>query len=76
MITVDGETSTNDASLLVATGENKIDYDKLSLKDKDIFSKSLEKVYIDLAKKIILDGEGATKFITINIKKLIIYKRR
>ena len=68
MITVDGETSTNDASLLVATGENKIDYDKLSLKDKDIFYKSLEKVYIDLAKKIILDGEGATKFITINIR--------
>lgn len=68
MITVDGETSTNDASILVATCENKIDYEKLSLKDKDIFYKSLEKVYIDLAKKIIMDGEGATKFITINIK--------
>ena len=68
MITVDGETSTNDASLLIATGENKIVYEKLSLKDKDIFYKSIEKVYIDLAKKIIMDGEGATKFITINIR--------
>lgn len=67
MISVDGETSTNDASLLVATCTNNIDYDKLSLEDQDIFYDALEKLYIDLAKKIIKDGEGATKFITINI---------
>ena len=68
MITVDGETSTNDASLLIATSESDVDYDKLSLKDQNIFYSILEQVYIDLAKKIIKDGEGATKFITINIK--------
>ena len=68
MISVDGETSTNDASLLVATCTKNVDYDKLSLKDKDTFYNALEKVYIDLAKEIIKDGEGATKFITINIK--------
>ena len=67
MISVDGETSTNDASLLVATCENNVDYDKLSFKDKNIFYNTLEQVYIDLAKEIIKDGEGATKFITINI---------
>lgn len=68
MISVDGETSTNDASLLIATGSNQIDYEKLSLRDKDLFYKSLKEVYIYLAKEIIMDGEGATKFVTINIK--------
>ena len=66
MITVDGDTSTNDSSILIATGKSKIIYNKLSNLDKNKFKNILQSVYIELAKKIIRDGEGATKFITIN----------
>lgn len=66
MITVDGDTSTNDSSILIATGKSKIIYNKLSDLDKNKFKNILQSAYIELAKKIIRDGEGATKFITIN----------
>ena len=70
MITVDGDTSTNDSSILIATGKSLLSYKKLTLKDKKIFYKCIESIYIELAKKIIYDGEGATKFISINVKKV------
>ena len=66
MISVDGDTSTNDSSILIATGKSKIIYNKLSDLDKNKFKNILQSAYIELAKKIIRDGEGATKFITIN----------
>ena len=66
MITVDGDTSTNDSSILIATGKSKVIYNKLNIDDKNKFKKNLQFLYIELAKKIIKDGEGATKFITIN----------
>ena len=70
MITVDGETSTNDASLLIATGKSKINFNSLKKDDKNLFLTTLENIYIDLAKMIVRDGEGASKFITINIKNV------
>ena len=70
MITVDGETSTNDSSILISTGKSNLKYDNLSQKDQGLFKKALNDIYIDLAKKIINDGEGATKFITINVKNI------
>ena len=70
MITVDGETSTNDSSILISTGKSNLKYDDLSQTDQKIFQKTLNNIYIDLAKKIISDGEGATKFITINVKNI------
>jgi len=67
-ITVDGDTSTNDCVLMLASGaaNNKV------LKDVDnaeslLFGKALEAVLLDLAKQIVYDGEGATKFIEIQI---------
>jgi glutamate N-acetyltransferase/amino-acid N-acetyltransferase len=74
MITVDGDTSTNDSSILIATGKSKISYNKLSNYDKNKFNNILQSIYIELAKKIIKDGEGATKFITINVDKVSTFK--
>jgi len=67
-ISVDGDTSTNDSVLVLANGSagNKL----LDKKDKDfkVFSKALEYLTTELAKAMIRDGEGATKFVQINVK--------
>ncbi len=68
MITVDGETSTNDASVLIATGKSNINYNSLENKLKTLIKERLKEIYQTLAKKIVEDGEGATKFITVNVK--------
>ncbi len=68
MITVDGETSTNDASILISTGKSSTNFNNLKKNEKDLFLNTLENIYKDLAKMIVKDGEGATKFITINVK--------
>lgn len=66
-ITVDGCMSTNDMVTLQANGlaGNKT----ITKEDADYkkFYQALEYVCIDLSKKIVLDGEGATKFLTINV---------
>ena len=67
-ISVDGDTSTNDTVLAMANGSagNKL----LDKKDRDfaIFTKALGYITDYLAKSIVRDGEGATKFIQINVK--------
>lgn len=68
MITVDSDTSTNDSSILIATGKSKINYNSLSLKERKLFFDNLKIIYQGLAKKIIEDGEGATKLIQIDVK--------
>ena len=67
-ITVDGDTSTNDAVMIFSTGKvaNLKIYNLLDPKLKK-FEKALHNVMLNLAKQIIADGEGAKKFITINI---------
>lgn len=67
-ITVDGDTSTNDMVLIMASGgaENRwIDGD--SPEDQLVFQDGLENVLKDLALQIVSDGEGATKTITIRV---------
>jgi glutamate N-acetyltransferase / amino-acid N-acetyltransferase len=67
-ITVDGDTSTSDTVLLCATGKAK---HKRVARANDprlrAFRAALDKVMIDLAQQIVRDGEGAGKFITINV---------
>ena len=67
-ITVDSDTSTSDTVLLTATKKAKhriIDnYNDKSLQN---FKKTLNDVMLDLAKLVVKDGEGASKFITINV---------
>jgi len=64
-ITVDSDTSTNDACMLVATGE-KVALNS-SHKDWPEFMKALSRVALDLAQAIVRDAEGATKFITVAV---------
>lgn len=66
-ITVDGCQSTNDMVTLMANGLAGNKTISRPGKDFDAFCKALDHVCIDLSKKIVLDGEGATKFIEIHV---------
>ena len=69
-ITCDGDTSTNDMVSIFSTG--KIKNSKISnISDKKIknFNEALHSVLLNLSKRIVADGEGASKFITINVVK-------
>ena len=63
-ITIDGDTSTNDACMLTATGQSGV---RLSPGEPDwlAFVAAVESVFIELAQAIVKDGEGATKFVTV-----------
>jgi len=69
-ISIDGDTSTNDACVLVATGEGKLSIDEKT-EERVIaqFSAMIRQVCSALARAIVLDGEGATKFITISVEQ-------
>jgi glutamate N-acetyltransferase/amino-acid N-acetyltransferase len=69
-ITCDGDTSTNDMVSIFATGKIKNSKIK-NINDKKIknFSDALHSVLLNLSKRVVADGEGASKFITINIIK-------
>ena len=67
-ITVDSDQSTNDMVSIFSTKEIKIGQN-LSLTDKNVqkFEIALKKLCLNLAKQIVVDGEGAKKFIIINV---------
>lgn len=64
-ITVDSDTSTNDALVLMATG--KAQAEPLKGDSLEVFYRQLEHVLVELATSIIRDGEGATKFVKVEI---------
>ena len=64
-ISVDGDTSTNDACVLIATGRAGIS--KMRGLAADTFQETVREVCINLAQAIVRDGEGATKFVTLEI---------
>jgi glutamate N-acetyltransferase/amino-acid N-acetyltransferase len=66
-ITVDGDTSTNDACLLLATGQSGASVPAEG-EDCERFAAAVREVLTDLAQAIIRDGEGATKFITVRVE--------
>lgn len=70
MVTVDGDTSTNDSVVVLANGlaGNTVIEDYTS-EDYKIFCTALKQVCICLAKKIAYDGEGATKFLEVNVQE-------
>lgn len=68
MISVDGETSTNDMAVIMANGEALNDTIEKEDENYKIFKKALDYVCVSLAKMIVKDGEGATKFLEVNIK--------
>ena len=69
-ISCDGDTSTNDMVTIFSTGEikhpkiNNINDEKISE-----FDEALNKVLLNLAKRVVSDGEGASKLVTINVEK-------
>lgn len=71
-ITVDGDTSTSDTVLVFATGaaarRGLTLIDRAEDKRAEIFASALEDLMRDLALQIVKDGEGLTKFITINVR--------
>ena len=69
-ITCDGDTSTNDMVSIFSTGKANNQIIK-NINDKKIidFDKSLHSVLLSLSKRIVADGEGASKFISINVTK-------
>jgi glutamate N-acetyltransferase/amino-acid N-acetyltransferase len=66
-MTVDSDTSTSDTCLLFATGEGYATELIQSMPDFKNFQSVLSAVMIDLAQQVAKDGEGASKFITINV---------
>ncbi len=68
-ITVDGDTSTNDSFIIVATG--KADMPTIDRAEGEAYVQlraALEEVAVELAQAIIRDGEGASKFVTIEVE--------
>lgn len=65
-ITVDGDTSTNDSLVLVATGVSGVRVDGENA--VAVFKQALKEVCLYLAQAIVRDGEGATKFISIDVQ--------
>ena len=63
-ITVDGDTSTNDSCIMLANASSGIHLDELGLEDRKLFLEALQQLMVRLAKLIVKDGEGATKFVT------------
>jgi len=64
-ITVDGDTSTNDALMLIATGKSGV---AISEANRGEMQAAVTEVSTFLAQAIVRDGEGATKFITIRVE--------
>lgn len=68
-ITVDGDTSTNDAFILIATG--RVGHAEITEKwsaEFNLLQEAVTEVAVQLAQAIVRDGEGATKFITVRVE--------
>ncbi|MYI67874.1 MAG: bifunctional glutamate N-acetyltransferase/amino-acid acetyltransferase ArgJ [Boseongicola sp. SB0673_bin_14] len=61
-ITVDSDTSTSDTLLVAATGASGVD-----VGGSDAFAAALAEVMDDLARQVVRDGEGASKFVTVSV---------
>jgi len=68
-ITVDGDTSTNDSFILIATGASGARIDSEQDPRYAALAEALTAAARDLAQKIVRDAEGATKFMTIRIEQ-------
>lgn len=68
-ITIDGDTSTNDSCILIATGQ--VNLPEVTQASGELYEKLREVImaaHLHLAKAIVSDGEGATKFVTVAVK--------
>jgi glutamate N-acetyltransferase / amino-acid N-acetyltransferase len=67
-ITVDGDMSTNDTVLVLANGRAGNPALTARTGDFEIFQAALDHVTLELAKKIVLDGEGVSRFVTVRLQ--------
>ena len=68
-ITVDGDTSTNDSFIVMATGKSGLLIDSAAHPHYAALKDALAVAALDLAQKIVRDAEGATKFMTIQVEQ-------
>ena len=67
-ITVDSDTSTSDSLMLVATGKSGAPFiDDIISPEARLFAEGLEQVMLELSHLVVKDGEGATKFVAVNV---------
>ncbi len=68
-ITVDGDTSTNDACVLVATGKaGGVVINSITSPDYIALAEAVDSLCLELAQAVVRDGEGATKFISVQVE--------
>ncbi len=68
-ITVDGDTSTNDSFVIIATGQSALRVESVSDPRYTPLYEALAQAAAELAQKIVRDAEGATKFMTIQVEE-------
>jgi glutamate N-acetyltransferase/amino-acid N-acetyltransferase len=66
-ITVDGDTSTNDSFIVIASGRSGVEFHDADAPGYAALRDALTGIALELAQAIVRDGEGATKFITIAV---------
>ena len=66
-ITIDGDTSTNDSFIVMATGQSPVQIQSVTDPSYGVVREALIGLARQLAQMIVRDGEGATKFITIEV---------
>lgn len=66
-VTIDGDMSTNDTVLVLAGGHHGAATLPAGPSDRKAFASALDKVCLDLARQIVLDGEGATKVVEVRV---------
>ena len=67
-ITVDGDTSTNDSYVMIASGQSGVQFNSASDAGWAEIKAAIIAVSVELAQAIVRDGEGATKFITVAVE--------
>ncbi|WP_395822953.1 bifunctional glutamate N-acetyltransferase/amino-acid acetyltransferase ArgJ [Collimonas sp.] len=68
-ITIDGDTSTNDSFMLIATGAGELEINSVDSPEYAALATAVTDISQHLAQMIIRDGEGATKFITVTVEQ-------
>lgn len=68
-ITIDGDTSTNDSFMLIATGAGELEITDTASADYHALAQAVIGLSQELAQMIVRDGEGATKFITVRVEQ-------
>jgi len=68
-ITIDGDTSTNDSYMLIATGAGALEVNDIGSPEYAALADAVTAISQELAQMIVRDGEGATKFMTITVEE-------